>query len=235
VGLVWVPEVLSDYYVHADNRYFSHWLNLRRYDDGYFLRNARFLDDPAHHAADVDLVMSLRPRNVLDVGCGRGWTVQALRERGVGAWGADPARGLPGLTVVPDWFTGATADRLPFADRSFDVVLCSDMLAHIPEAFVARSLSDIVRVCGGYFVATVDCVDPTREGHLTIRPRAWWNERFREAGLQSIAVDGSATVKRPDGLEVFVCRVERTAAGQGNASLPTFEHRAMAAEQLSRV
>ena len=81
VGLVWVPEILSDYYVHAGNRYLNHWLNFRRYDAGYFRRNAAFLDDPARWRATVEVVMALEPARVLDVGCGRGWTVRALRAR----------------------------------------------------------------------------------------------------------------------------------------------------------
>ncbi|HBY95487.1 MAG TPA: hypothetical protein DEP84_16285, partial [Chloroflexi bacterium] len=146
VGLVWVPEILSDYYIHAGNRYFNHWLNVRRHDQGYFSRNASWLDDSARWGAYVDWVTRLEPARVLDVGCGRGWAVRALRERGISAWGIDSSPSLAALTVIPGAFIRATADRLPFANGMFDVVLCTDVLAHIPDRFVARTLRDLVRV-----------------------------------------------------------------------------------------
>jgi glycosyltransferase involved in cell wall biosynthesis len=71
VGLIWVPEILSDYYIHEGNRYYSHWLNLRRYDSGYFSRNAARVDEPARWRPYVDLVIRLGARRVLDVGSAR--------------------------------------------------------------------------------------------------------------------------------------------------------------------
>ena len=35
------------------------------------------------------IILDLRPRSVLDAGCGRGYLVNSLRQRGVEAWGID--------------------------------------------------------------------------------------------------------------------------------------------------
>ncbi|HBY93439.1 MAG TPA: hypothetical protein DEP84_05635, partial [Chloroflexi bacterium] len=163
-------------------------------------------------------VTRLEPARVLDVGCGRGWAVRALRERGISAWGIDSSPSLAALTVIPGAFIRATADRLPFANGMFDVVLCTDVLAHIPDRFVARTLRDLVRVCGGYLVATIDCVDPTKEGHLTIRPRRWWLERLVEAGAEPVSalednLERERVCQRRDGLELVVCRTRPGDAG----------------------
>lgn len=211
-GLVWVPEVLSDYYIHDGNRYFNHFLNFRRHDRGYFTRNAPWLDDPARWEGYTDLVARLAPTCVLDVGCGRGWTVRALRERGIAAVGVDYAPSLAELTLIRGHFIRAPADRLPFGDGSFDVVLCTDVLAHIPEPFVARSLRDMVRVCRGSLIAAIDCADPTREGNLTIRPRRWWLDHLAAAGAEPVSTIGdhpclAGAHRTGGGLELFVCRV----------------------------
>lgn len=204
VGLVWVPEVLSDYYIHDGNRYFNHWLNFRRYDAGYFSRNPGC--DAALQRELVELVARLSPARVLDVGCGRGWAVRALRARGIHAWGADPAPALAGLILPPDHHVRAPADRLPFPDGAFDVVLCADVLAHIPEPFVARSLREMLRVCAGYLVAAIDCADPTREGNLNIRPRDWWAGRLVEAGAEPLpGFQSNLAGRGRAGLELFVC------------------------------
>lgn len=207
VGLVWVPEVLSDYYIHDGNRYFQHWMNFRRYDAGYYTRNAPFLDDPERCRAMVDLVARLGATTVLDVGCGRGWAVRALREHGFHAWGIDPAPALADLTVVPEFHLRAAADGLPFATGCFDLVLCSDVLAHIPEAFVQRSLREMLRVSGGYLVALVDCVDPTKEGHLTMRPRHWWLHQLQDAGAEPAPErEAELMVVAPPGFDMLICR-----------------------------
>jgi SAM-dependent methyltransferase len=206
VGLVHVPEVLSDYYIHGGNRYSNHWLNFRRYDERYFKLHAPFLDSPERWRESLRLIEGLRPARVLDVGCGRGWLVRALRARGVDAWGVDPAPVLRTLTVAPEAHIRAPADRLPFPDGAFDLVHCADVLAHIPEAFVTRSLRELLRVCGRTFIAAVDCADPTREGHSTIRPSTWWAERLAELGARVINPDRPAPLRRSDRLAVLICQ-----------------------------
>lgn len=186
IGLVWVPEVLSDYYIHDGNRYFSHWLNFRRYDRSYFQRNAATLDDPARCETLVALVQQQQPRTVLDVGCGRGWVVRALRAQGVAAWGVDAAAALRELSLIGPHWLQAPADRLPFADGQFDVVLCAHVLEHIPEPFIARSLHELLRVCGGQLVAVIDYANAAVEGHVTIRPPAWWAAQLRTAGATAV-------------------------------------------------
>jgi ubiquinone/menaquinone biosynthesis C-methylase UbiE len=42
---------------------------------------------------------------------------------------------------------------VPFADRSFDVVVCSEVLEHIPE--YRQALAEIARVCRGRAILTV--------------------------------------------------------------------------------
>ncbi len=216
-GLVWVPEILSDYYIHDGNRYYSHWLNLRRYDAGYFSRNAARLDEQARWRSNVELVTRLGAWRVLDVGCGRGWTVRALRRLGFDAFGVDPAPALSELTMIRGHFVHTTADLLPFPAAAFDTVLCADMLTHIPEPFLDRSLREIARVCGRYLVLTIDCADPTREGHCTMRSRSWWLERLSGLGVEPVPDPVPRINGYPDaGLELIICD---TSAMRG-ASLP---------------
>ena len=48
----------------------------------------------ATNQAIVAAVLALQPRTVIDVGCGEGWLVRALAQRGVAARGADAIAGL---------------------------------------------------------------------------------------------------------------------------------------------
>jgi len=181
-GLVWVPAVLSDYYVHPGNRFFSHWQSFRRYDAAFYARHAARLGDPRRWRALADLVGAFAPRRVLDVGCGRGGVVRTLRERGVAAWGTDPSPAT-GISLIPRWLVRTAADRLPFPAGTFDVVLCADVLARIPERYVAPSLREMASVCAGALVLAINCNDPGAEGTLTLRPRAWWRDQLAAVGI----------------------------------------------------
>jgi SAM-dependent methyltransferase len=68
-----------------------------------------------------------------------------------------------------------TATALPFADGSFDVVLCLEMLEHLPAADRAGALAEMLRVLrpGGRLVATFPA------GATAARLDAWLNTAYR--------------------------------------------------------
>jgi glycosyltransferase involved in cell wall biosynthesis len=99
----------------------------------------------------ADLAAGLADNNLLDVGCGPGamWPyLEAHRPRltwtGVDSTLAmvEAARRLfPGVAVYH-----ADAGTLPFADRSFDVVLLRHVLEHLPAWLMVKALAEATRV-----------------------------------------------------------------------------------------
>jgi 2-polyprenyl-3-methyl-5-hydroxy-6-metoxy-1,4-benzoquinol methylase len=89
----------------------------------------------------LDLVMLQRalaraPRTALDVGCGEGRFCRMLKEHGIEVTGVDPtheliesARARDADTVYLD----GTAERLPFHDHTFDLVVSYLSLIDIPN------------------------------------------------------------------------------------------------------
>ncbi|MEE2566980.1 class I SAM-dependent methyltransferase [Hyphobacterium marinum] len=124
--------------------------------------------------------LDLQPGDrVLDLGCGRGRHVYALYwgETPVHVVGADlsesevhaTANGffeLPPPPESPDRsasLTAADAAKLPFTDGSFDAVICSEVLEHVPDPQAA--LAEIVRV--------------TRPGgQVALSVPRWWPEKI---------------------------------------------------------
>ena len=81
---------------------------------------------------------------VLDVGCDR----------------AHLKRLVPGLDYVgidvggtPDRVVNLEQERIPFADRSFDFVLCSDVLEHLDN--LHQTFGELIRVARGHVVVSL--------------------------------------------------------------------------------
>lgn len=133
-------------------------------------------------------------KTVLDVGCGPGQSVHWLLEHGYDTKGCDISRYVVD-NPVPELHDKnvlhcAPASDLPFADNSFDVVFCTDVMEHIPEENIDTSIREMARVVRKYLFLTI-CLYPSSlrnlvEYHATIRPRDWWEARFAAAGLRQL-------------------------------------------------
>ncbi|MEO5963964.1 MAG: class I SAM-dependent methyltransferase [Candidatus Limnocylindrales bacterium] len=118
---------------------------------------------PVHRPGTLGLLDEIAPdveagaQRILDVGCGTGaMAVEAIRRwPGVEVHGIDAsagmlelaareAAGLPGPDAGRLVFSQALADRLPFADREFDLVVSAFVLQLVPSRF--RALREMRRV-----------------------------------------------------------------------------------------
>jgi glycosyltransferase involved in cell wall biosynthesis len=181
-GLIFVPEILSDYYIHEGQRYYTGYQNTRMYDRTYYARNPSRLADEGVRRALLGHILAGRPATVLDVGCGEGWLIEALGQAGVRAWGVDPSADLGAVSRARGLCLRARADALPCADHAIDLVVCFDVLQHIPEPRLGRTLRELARV-GRRLLLAIDTGDPAREGHRTLHDVSWWRARCAEAGL----------------------------------------------------
>jgi SAM-dependent methyltransferase len=105
---------------------------------------------------------------VLDLGCGRGGVVERLNT--TGQWtGCDPDwRSLKEHRAIGLRRSQAFSERLPFADATFDVVIASWVLEHLPQPLVTwREVARVLRPGGRFFFLT-----PNRR-HPIPRLSAW--------------------------------------------------------------
>jgi SAM-dependent methyltransferase len=85
----------------------------------------------------------------LDAGCGAGGYVDYFARKGLDATGLDKfpmfldvakEAGFQGTFVQ-----GSLAERLPFADGTFDTTVCLDVLEHVDDIFAVRELARVTR------------------------------------------------------------------------------------------
>jgi ubiquinone/menaquinone biosynthesis C-methylase UbiE len=131
---------------------------------------------------------------VLDVGCGRGLILVGAARRlttgravGVDIWQSEDLSGnRPGVPLtnaalegVAERVTVLTADmrRMPFADRSFDVVLSRaaihNLYSPVDRAAVIREIARVLRPAGHAVIAD-------------IRHHREYSKTFREAGIRDV-------------------------------------------------
>lgn len=107
-----------------------------------------------------------QPARILEIGCGRGFYVNALAEfktikriDGIEIEPAYLAQAQQAVTHKKVHLIEASAYALPYPDHSFDMVLLTEVLEHLTDE--KQALQEIRRVLkpGGWLVATVPSVD----------------------------------------------------------------------------
>ncbi len=96
----------------------------------------------------IEEVLLLKPEEVLEVGIGSGFVSEYLKKLGVKIVTLDIEKGLK-----PD-FTGSVLE-LPFADESFEVVTCFEVLEHLSYQHFNKALSEIWRVSKSHLILSL--------------------------------------------------------------------------------
>lgn len=106
-----------------------------------------------------EMLAKTEPKSVLDAGCGEGFVVDFLARRnpelklvGVDLSDAAVAYANTHFGDKARFRTGSIY-KLPFSDRSFDTVLCSEVLEHLDDP--SKAVEELKRVARNYVLITV--------------------------------------------------------------------------------
>src|SRR5882724_5131713 len=105
-------------------------------------------------------------RTALDVGCGGGLLAEEFARLGPSVTGIDPSRSSllaarkhaanSGLTIK---YLAGRGESLPFADESYDIVFCCDVLEHVVNP--DKAIAEIARVLKQDGVFLCDTINRT--------------------------------------------------------------------------
>ena len=132
------------------------------------------------------IIADLKPRTLIDAGCGTGALMEAIRDRGVETCGLEYSdAGLVrcrqrGLTVRP---YNILRDAIPGDLTERDVAISFEVAEHLPESGADR-LVDLL--CGLSNVVVFSAAEPGQGGneHLNEQPHAYWIAKFASRGWQ---------------------------------------------------
>ena len=134
---------------------------------------------------------SVQFTKALDVGCGVGAGFKKYREMGYEIFGCDLADASKQWVEngIEKYCRIADAKEMPYADDEFDLVVCTDVLEHVPEFDVYSTLKEIWRVGSNrYFMSVAMHQErhPFKEyiyTHITLKPEEWWLLSMKAAGF----------------------------------------------------
>ncbi len=146
-------------------------------------RRAELVAAFVHHA-------ELKVRSILDVGCGMGLMRRQLQRR-------FPRARYVGLEASPylcekfGWERGSAATYDP--GRSFDLVVCYDVLQYLTSREAAAALRNLARLCSGilhFGVLTREdwdlyCDQRSTDRNVHMRPGNWYRRRLAPAFINA--------------------------------------------------
>jgi ubiquinone/menaquinone biosynthesis C-methylase UbiE len=121
------PQVTPDHYINSSydtkERFISYW-------------------------HQINEVISLNPKEILEMGIGNGFVRNYLKEKGIKIKTLDIDKRLN-----PD--VAGSVLEIPFIDESFEVVVCYEVLEHLPYNDFPKALKEIYRVSRKHVVLSL--------------------------------------------------------------------------------
>ena len=127
------------------------------------------------------IVKTINPSTVLDVGCAMGFLVASLRDLGVQAYGIDVSEfAIDNVRedIKPYCKVCDARDDLPNGfPRRFDLVVNVEMIEHLYEDDADKVIANICSYTNSVIFSSTDSEinDPT---HFNVQPMKYWSKRF---------------------------------------------------------
>jgi SAM-dependent methyltransferase len=157
------------------------------YDSDYFEKT---IEGPAARSAGriADSILSdFKAASLIDIGCGTGALLEALRERGCEVFGLEYAEVAlrychdRGLNVAK-----FDLERDVFNEsRTFDVAVSMEVAEHLPETVADRYVDLLMRLSR---IVVFTAAPPGQPGtdHINEQPPSYWITKFQQRGFEHL-------------------------------------------------
>jgi 2-polyprenyl-3-methyl-5-hydroxy-6-metoxy-1,4-benzoquinol methylase len=136
-----------------------------------------------HPVQQVNTIVAVvKPKSVLDVGCGTGQTTGYLADRGLEVLGLEASRVAIRHGTRPDLVRFHDLRRPLDLGRQFDLVWCFEVAEHIHPRFVDVFVDTLAKHSR---VVAMSAAPPGQggEGHFNEQPKSYWVEKFAARGF----------------------------------------------------
>ncbi len=141
------------------------------------------------------IVSDIGPTTVLDAGCAMGFLVEALRHRGVQAFGVDISEyAIANVhpSIRPFCWVGSLLEPLP---QQYDLIITIEVFEHIPKTEVELAIENLCTHTDDILFSSTP-FDYKEATHCNVQPPEYWAERFAQHGFYR-DIDFDATFITP--------------------------------------
>lgn len=152
---------------------------LDRYRDGGIYDDAQYggiyISKGVRFARFMEKHISKKSK-VVCIGCGNGFEVLEYLNQGQDAYGVE-THSIENVKPLEGRIIKAEVPNLPFKDKEFDLLHCTEVLEHIPPETTDSFLNECKRVSVKQFFSIATEMDSFRT-HINLQTPSWWIETF---------------------------------------------------------
>lgn len=128
------------------------------------------------------IVREIQPHKVMDVGCAKGFLVEALRDRGTQAYGIDISEyAIAGVREDIRGCCAVGSVLEPIQDK-YDLITCIEVLEHLEQNHVALAVQRLCEASDDILFSSTPS-DYQEESHISVHPAEYWVEQFAYQGF----------------------------------------------------
>lgn len=126
------------------------------------------------------------PDTLLDVGCAKGYLIHALRKLNVDAYGVEWSKYAYDNAITKRFIDNRDI-RTYKGRRTYDIVICFDMMEHIPEEDADTVLHKILSRAENWVVFNIGVEESPSDilgdkSHVNVKSRSYWEEKLISIG-----------------------------------------------------
>lgn len=147
----------------TNNNYLKNFHKLcAEYDDN-FVKGLSSKEIERINSTSALISRELIKGKVLDVGCRDGRITNVLSSK-YDVIGLD--LGLESLKKVQKNKICASIENLPFPDKTFDLVICTEVLEHLPSTVLRKGIEELKRVTKRFILVSVPFMESLAKGYV---------------------------------------------------------------------
>lgn len=154
------------------------------YPNSYYKHMSRQpAQDDANQLAEI-LLTIYEPNSIIDLGCGVGRFLKPFEEAGCSVYGVDAVQAAIDNSVISKSNIEQFDLRDPFyPEEVADIVLCLEVLEHIPEES-ANTIVESISRSGSIAVITFARPGQGGKHHINEKKLEYWIDKFEQAGMK---------------------------------------------------
>ena len=127
--------------------------NYENYYNKFYREERKLAKQEKKRINDIINMLPPNMNSLLEVGCGDGRIINQLIEKYKTIYGIDISKNALKYVKTPK--KQGNIENLPFLDNSFDIVMCCEVLEHLPLSVYSKALKELERVSKKYILISV--------------------------------------------------------------------------------